>query len=69
MAVEIFHYNDKTKEYKAFNINPVDDNSGVFVSLANGSKESNFRNRIVLKLNKQELAYLIMEADKLYNSL
>lgn len=69
MAVEVFHYNDKTKEYKSFNISPVDDKSGVFVSLAAGTKNSSYKNRVVIKLSKQELAYLILESQKLFDEL
>ncbi len=67
--IDIFHYNDKTKKYKAFNINPTDDNDAVFVSLTAGSKQDGKRERVVLKLDKKELAYLILEAQKIYGNL
>lgn len=67
--IDIFHYNDKTKKYKAFNINPTDDGDSVFVSLASGSKTDNKRDRIVLKFSRQELAYLILQTQRIFNEL
>lgn len=68
-TLDIFHYNDKTKKYKAFNINPTDVNDAVFVSLTSGSKSDNQRDRIVVKLSRQELAYLIMQTNKIFDEL
>lgn len=67
--IDIFHYNDKSKKYKAFNINPTDENTDVFLSMTSGDKQADKRDRIALKLNKQELAFLIMQATKIYNEL
>lgn len=67
--LDIFHYNDKTKKYKAFNINPTDDCDAVFVSLTSGSKADNQRERIVVKLSRQELAYLVMQTKKIFGEL
>lgn len=69
VQIDIFHYNDKTKKYKAFNINPTDDNDAVFVSLTAGSKQDSTRDRVVLKLDKKELAYLLLEGRKIYDNL
>jgi len=67
--MDIFHYNEKSKEYKTLSLSPVDDGSGCFISIINGSKSSNYKNRLTLKLSKQELAYLILEAKKIYDKL
>ena len=67
--LDVFHYNDKTKKYKAFNVNPTDDNDAVFVSLTSGCKEDNTRERIVVKLSRQELAYLVMQTKKIFEEL
>lgn len=66
--MNIFHYKKKSGEYKAFNMNPTDDNDAVFINMAQGVKNGN-RDQIAMKANKQELAFFIMEATKLYNSL
>ena len=68
-TLDIFHYSDKTKKYKAFNINPTDDGDAVFVSITSGCKTDNKRERIVLKLSKQELAFLVMQTKKIFNEL
>ena len=68
-TLDIFHYNDKTKKYKAFNINPTDDADAVFVSLTSGSKSEDKRERIVVKLSRQELAYLVMQTEKIFGEL
>ena len=67
--LDIFHYNDKTKKYKAFNINPTDDMDAVFVSLTSGCKTDGKRDRVVLKLSRQELAYLVMQTQKIFGEL
>ena len=69
MGLNIFHYNKAKQEYKSFNIDPTDDNDAVFVSIAAGSKATGNKERLVIKMNKQELAYLTMEGKKIYNSL
>ena len=67
--LDVFHYNDKTKKYKAFNINPTDEMDAVFVSITSGCKTDNQRERIVLKLSRQELAYLVMQTQKIFGEL
>ena len=66
--MNIFHYKKTSGEYKAFDITPTDEKDAVFCSVTNGVK-SGARDRLVMKLNKQELAYIIMETQKIYNSL
>jgi len=66
--MNIFHYKKASGEYKAFNINPTDDNDSVFVNIVQGVKNGH-RDQLTLKMNKQELAYIVMEATKIYNSL
>lgn len=66
--MNIFHYKKSSREYKALDISPVDTNDAVFVSISNGVKNGK-RDRISMKANKQELAYLIMECTKIYNAL
>jgi len=66
--MNIFHYKKSSGEYKAFNINPTDDNDAVFVNIVQGVKNGN-RDQLTLKMNKQELAFIVMEATKIYNSL
>ena len=66
--MNIFHYKKTSGEYKAFDISPTDDNDAVFCSVTNGVKNG-ARDRLALKLNKQELAYIILECQKIYNSL
>jgi len=66
--MNIFHYKKKSGEYTAFNINPTDDNDSVFVNIVKGVKNGN-RDQLTMKMNRQELAYIVMEATKLFNSL
>lgn len=66
--INVFHYNEKTKMYKALGINPTEDNDAVFFSIREGMKGEK-SNRLVLNLNKQEIAFIIMELQKLYNEL
>jgi len=66
--MNIFHYKNKSGEYKSFNIYPTDDNNAVFVTIAEGVKNGK-RDSIATRLNRQELAYLIIEGQKIYNSL
>lgn len=69
MKDSIFHYNDKTKNYKSLDATMIDDRSGVFFSMMEGNKPKNEKNRITLKLGRAEIAYLIMELTKIYNDL
>lgn len=69
MALDIFHYNERTQEYKSLNMNLTDDRSGCFISINTGSKTEKTKNRIALRLSKQELAYLALEAQKLYEKM
>ena len=66
--MNIFHYKKASGEYKAFDINPTDDNDAVFLNMANGVKNGK-RENIAMKANKQELAFIIMECTKIYNNL
>ena len=66
--MNIINYKKSSGEYKAFNINPTDDNDAVFVNIVQGVKNGN-RDQLTLKMNKQELAFIVMEATKIYNSL
>lgn len=66
--MNIFRYKKESGEYKALNINPTDDNDSVFINMVEGVKNGK-RDQIVIKANKPDLAYLIMECTKLYNSL
>jgi len=61
--VEIFHYDEKTKGYKKLQITEFKD--GVLVKLIEGTKGAGYDERNVY-LNRQELAYLIMELKRLY---
>jgi len=68
--VDIFHYNDRNRTYKALRVEPVDDNSGVFISLSTGTKQdAESRNRISMKLNKSELAYLYLSLGRMFNKI
>ena len=66
--MNIFHYKKKSGEYTAFNLDPTDDSDSVFISMSKGVKNG-ARDRLAMKLNKQELAYLILEGQKVFNSL
>jgi len=66
--MNIFHFKKNSGEYTAMNIDPTDDNDGVFCSIVKGVKNGN-RDRLAMKMNKQELAYIVMECQKIYNSL
>ena len=67
--LSIFHYNQSNLTYKSINVNSLDDNSGVFFTISEGTKKTEHKNRITMKLNKMELAYMIRELDKIYNKL
>ena len=65
----IMHYNDKTQEYKVLSINPEpNENKGVFLGLRMGTKGQT-PTKLTLMLTKSELAYLIMEGQRIYNDL
>lgn len=66
--VKIFHYNQKTEEYKTFRINPVPGSSGVFVTMMAGKKGED-PDKITFKMEENELAAIIMGAEKLYRKL
>ena len=67
--MQIFHYNEKTNEYKALEISPTENKDGVFLSIRSGSKRSDYKERLTLKLDKQEIAYLILELEGIYREL
>ena len=64
--LNIFHYNDSTGMYKVFAINPTDDGTGVFTSIRTGVKGTK-ANSLSLKLNWQELAYVVLEMTRIFN--
>lgn len=65
--IGIMHYNEKEQTYKSLAVNPVPDKTDVvFFSMREGKKGEK-QNRITLALNKNEIAYLIMDLTKLYN--
>ena len=66
--MNIFHFKKASGEYTSFNIDPTDTNDSVFISVVKGVKNGH-RDRLSMKMNKQELAYIIMEGQRLYNSL
>jgi len=66
--LSIMHYNDKTSMYKVLAANPTEKNDGIFFSIREGVKGEK-SNRLTLMLNKQEIAYTIMELTKIYNEL
>jgi len=66
--LSIFHYQEATGMYKVLAFNPNDKNDGMFASIRNGVKGTKAQN-LSLFLNKQEVAYVIMELTKLYNAL
>ena len=66
--ISVYHYNEKTRIYTALGINPTESNDKVFFSIAKGEAGIS-KERVVLALNKQEIAFLIMELKKLYNEL
>ena len=65
---EVFHYNEKTGMYKTLAINPTDKNDSVFFSIREGMKGQK-ANSLSLRLDKKEIAYLILDLTKLYNTL
>ena len=65
---EVFHYNDKTGMYKTLAINPTEKKDSVFFSIREGMKGSK-ANSLSLRLDQKELAYVILNLNKLYNSL
>lgn len=67
-AISIMHYNDKTQMYKVLASSPTDQNDAMFFSIRQGFKGSK-GDRLTLMLNKQEIAYLILELQKYYNNL
>jgi hypothetical protein len=52
--------------YKVLSITPTDKADGVFCSIRQGMKGES-SDRLTLMLNKNEIAYLIMELKKVYN--
>lgn len=66
--MNIFHYDNRNNKYKAFDIHSTDEDDAVFVSLTEGVKNAN-RDRIVIKLTKKELAYVILESQEIYRTL
>jgi len=68
-VLDIYHYNEKSQDYKSFKIQPIEGKESVFMSMTRGNKPKSERDRITLALSKQELAYLIMEAKNIYYSL
>lgn len=74
--ISIMHFNDKTGEYKVLSMNPLltdkegnqlDDNrKGAFIGIRIGKKGEQAQ-KLTLALSKQEIAFLIMEATKMYN--
>ena len=66
--VNIFHYNDKTGMYKVLAVNPTDKNDSAFFSIRTGMKGGN-KDNLSLKLDKKEIAFLILELQGLYNEL
>ena len=66
--INIFHYNDKTSMYKALAINPTNENDAAFFSIREGMKGSK-PNSLSLKFDKKEIAFMILEMQKMYNEL
>jgi len=66
--LNIFHYNDRTSMYKALAVNPTDKNDSLFFSIREGMKGQK-ANSLSLKLDRKEIAYVIMELTKIYNEL
>lgn len=65
--ISVMHYNEKEQTYKSLAVNPVPDKKDVvFFSMREGKKGEK-QNRITLALNKNEIAYLIMDLTKMYN--
>lgn len=62
--VEIFHYDEKTRGYKKLQISPFKE--GVIIKLIEGTKGAGYDDRNIY-LNRQELAYLILELRRLYD--
>lgn len=68
-VVDVYHYNDKTKEYKSMKFQPTPKKDGVFVNAISGeSGNPDSKQTISMKLNKMELAFLILELQNLYNN-
>ncbi|BAP62079.1 hypothetical protein MMKA1_p-00060 (plasmid) [Methanococcus maripaludis KA1] len=67
--VEIFHFNKETGQYKALEVNKKENEDTYFVKIAKGVKTdtSSSNENIVIALNRQELAYLKEELNRLYN--
>ena len=66
--INIFHFNDQTQLYKTLAINPTDENDAVFYTIRTGVKGQKGQS-LSLKLDKKEVAFLILELQKLYNGL
>lgn len=74
----IMHYNDKTQEYKVLSINllltdkdgnPLEDSKkGIFLGIRIGTKGQT-PTKLTLMLNPQEIAYLTMSLQKIFNEL
>jgi len=64
--VEIFHYSDKTGEYKKLTINKAYDRDSWFFKIVNGKKGEDNK-ELTLALDRKELAYLIKELERAYN--
>lgn len=68
--VNIFHYNDKTGQYKKLTVELDPKGRGVFVTVTNGTKgdKKNIQ-RVTILCNKMELAYLILELQEIYRKI
>ena len=66
--IEIFHYNNSKNTYKKLSIAQSDKEGKYFFTIIEGKKgEKEAIKRVALLIDKKELAFLILELEKLYN--
>jgi len=65
-VISLLHYNEATQKYKRLEI--IWDQKGIILKLTEGKKGEQ-PTTIAFSLNPQELAYLILKLNKLFNEL